>query len=837
MLNDKANQEMNRLLLEGIQLQQAGSIDLAFENFNRILEIDSKHPDGLHYLGVCYYQKGMPIEAEKLIVQAIKVHPIAAMFQNLSVILGSIGRDAEAIEYLKQGVLQEPKSEQLLHSLGVLYMKSNQWKLAQNCFDEILINNKESLVALLNLANCYKNLGCLNEAKSTYLVVLKQEPQLAEAHSNLGSLCIEVGSLEEGLEHHLIASELRPDNDTIFYNLGNAYWAVGKIADALLAYKKALELNPKSVSTVLNYATALQISGQLEQSLELYKEAEGLDPSKSQIYINVGSLYNDLKRYEEATRYLEKGLTLNPNSFNGWTTLGEIHIAQGKYHDALYYLNKALSLEPTNGLVLIQLAYIAERQDSEEDAIKLYKRAMEKNAQSRVINIAADQRAEAALRLSALYASRGYLKEAYESYKFGCEKIEEKHKSFMRKNDEPQSRKIVLLRPAGRSGSLFLHSLIDGHPQISTLPSIIFKGFFGTFVWDGLCPSNTQKDWRETLVKRFFTAYEVFLDADSKLPIPGSPFGSANEVGKQSGLTELGPNKDISLKLDRGELELILLKRLHQVKEISTPRFFEILNDSYEELLGRGGNKEVIFHHIHNPKQMEIVPCLIGFADVQLLNIVREPLQSIESWMKIALDIQTESAEVVMTSYVNALTRLEDFLMVSYNLLNTIYPTAAVRLEDIKKNPNNTFKILMQWMGVEDHSSLRSSTFAGLDYEAPSSTPVRGFETTNLERKSGALFSENDQRVMSLITYPMAVQYGYRESDPIFLKNEIQWFQARVNMPLDFELKIIDKLNSLNYKGDVSSPRSLFKNISNRSINLLTRYGTYPGMAPWLKVN
>ena len=45
-------------------------------------------------------------------------------------------------------------------------------------------------------------------------------------------------------------------------------------------------------------------------------------------------------------------------------------------------------------------------------------------------------------------------------------------------------RNLILLRGFGRSGTLFLHSLIDNHPQISTLPGYFFKGFFGYGVWD-----------------------------------------------------------------------------------------------------------------------------------------------------------------------------------------------------------------------------------------------------------------------------------------------------------------------------------------------------------------
>ena len=47
-----------------------------------------------------------------------------------------------------------------------------------------------------------------------------------------------------------------------------------------------------------------------------------------------------------------------------------------------------------------------------------------------------------------------------------------------------ETKKITLLLHFGRSGTGLLHSLIDGHSNISTLPSIYFSEFFDYFTWN-----------------------------------------------------------------------------------------------------------------------------------------------------------------------------------------------------------------------------------------------------------------------------------------------------------------------------------------------------------------
>lgn len=40
----------------------------------------------------------------------------------------------------------------------------------------------------------------------------------------------------------------------------------------------------------------------------------------------------------------------------------------------------------------------------------------------------------------------------------------------------------------------------------------------------------------------------------------------------------------------------------------------------------------------------------------------------------------------------------------------------------------------------------------------------------------------------------------------------------------------------MGYQKDTSGPRRHFESIATRCLNLLEQFGTYPAMAPWLKV-
>lgn len=298
----------------------------------------------------------------------------------------------------------------------------------------------------------------------------------------------------------------------------------------------------------------------------------------------------------------------------------------------------------------------------------------------------------------------------------------------------------------------------------------------------------------------------------------------------------MGPARDQVLMVDEEKFRVCVLDALTGLNRVSALRFFEIVHAAWDACLFWPHDKPVIFFHIHNPSPMELAQCLTGFEEAQLLNVVREPLQSLESWMRECLRDEG-TAENRYTHYFEAVSRFDEMLNVCCNVSQSLYTAGAIRLEDIKRLPEKALPALAAWMGVANHPCLRESTFAGLEYDAPASTPVKGFETSNLERKPGALFSEYDQRVMNLLLYPIAVQYGYREADAAYLERELAWYQPLIAEPLDFEKKILAQLAEMGYQKDTSGPRRHFESIAQRCIGLLEQFGTYPAMAPWLKVD
>jgi len=113
-----------------------------------------------------------------------------------------------------------------LEQIGNAYQINRNYKLAKDCFEEVLTHNPNNPDYLFNYGNALLSLNQFNKSIEAY---------------------------QKSIKNNLI----RPDADT-FNNLGNAYRRLGKDEDAIISYKKALNINPESIHSKVELTHLMQ---------------------------------------------------------------------------------------------------------------------------------------------------------------------------------------------------------------------------------------------------------------------------------------------------------------------------------------------------------------------------------------------------------------------------------------------------------------------------------------------------------------------------------------------------------------------------------------------------
>jgi cytochrome c-type biogenesis protein CcmH/NrfG len=171
-----------------------------------------------------------------------------------------------------------------------------------------------ALRELFAKANQLSQEGKTDEAIAAYTEVLAKNPQVAEAHYNIGYL--------RGQKKDWPAAEA--------------------------AYLKALEVRPGYGEAISALARVYQDSGQPDKATALLAKAAAENPKDAKVQFNLGVFYLNAGRSEEASAAFQKALEADPTNAEVYYYLGTLAVGQAKTPDAIAHLEKYLSMNPTN---------------------------------------------------------------------------------------------------------------------------------------------------------------------------------------------------------------------------------------------------------------------------------------------------------------------------------------------------------------------------------------------------------------------------------------------------------------------------------------------------------
>jgi hypothetical protein len=389
-------------------------------------------------------------------------------------------------------------------------------------------------------------------------------------------------------------------------------------------------------------------------------------------------------------------------------------------------------------------------------------------------------------------------------------------------------KKITALVHFGRSGTGLLHSLIDGHPEISTLPSIYFSEFFDHFTWKKI----TAGGWEE-MVDRFTSTYEVLFDASSSVPVASKNLRFTNNRGQKEGMTTVGEEKNEILSVDKK----VFVKELKQLMDchdrLDQFTFFKLVHSAYDKALNDHNKKNLIFYHIHNPDNYAQLNFLRLAPNTNWLMMVREPIQCCESWVN----------KVFPDSYRDIAGRIFQMLFEVDHAIYQNDKSIGVRLEDLKEHPKKTIQALCDWLDIKENDSLFQMTAQGKKWWGDPSSPdyskeaMSPFGKTSIKRKLGSVFSENDQFILRTLFYPFSVRFNYVEENLQQFKNDLQTIRPMLDQMFDFEKRIIEKTKGSVENFMQSGPYLYLRSGMIERWNTLNTLHTYPNMLTLLKIN
>ena len=172
----------------------------------------------------------------------------------------------------------DPESGQSLLDFDVGELARDAAPLARRAVDEAERRHGEEELS----ADAWYALGYDLETTSAeaacaaYERALALDPELPDAHLNLGRLLHEAGDLAAAEHHYRDALALRPGDATAAFNLGVALEDAGRLPEASDAYELAIAADPRAADAHHNLAWVYERLGEPQAALRHWKAYKSL---------------------------------------------------------------------------------------------------------------------------------------------------------------------------------------------------------------------------------------------------------------------------------------------------------------------------------------------------------------------------------------------------------------------------------------------------------------------------------------------------------------------------------------------------------------------------------
>lgn len=228
-----------------------------------------------------------------------------------------------------------------------------------------------------------------------------------------------------------------------------------------------------------------------------------------------------------------------------------------------------------------------------------------------------------------------------------------------------------------------------------------------------------------------------------------------------------------------------------------------------------------LFYHMHMPdfdvaKTREIF-CKTEFKRIENLFIIREPVQHCFSWIRRVAMKQERNTLLKRDELFCHVVKSEMGIMLEQK--DEYDNVQVIRFEDLKLQPKKTMKSLCKWLQIPYMDILKDTTLNGIKIYFPTYTEsgvkyITGNDTTAVAQKD---FSEVltlwDEARLNIICSKFKKAYGYECEVPDFMEYSMEWLEGLLKENFRFCSIVQDVLEECGPQSDIYDVNEFVKSL------------------------
>lgn len=322
-----APSEPRWIYFRGVTAEAQGRYDDAVDHFQRTSTLHAEHLPSLLRLGHIALERHQLSAAKASFQRVLSRQPnSAAAFYGLGRV-AALQQDAqEAVSRFEQSLRFQPDASAVHHQLGLAYRDLGRMELAKE-----------------HLAQSGARRPRFEDPWTDAAMTLVSG---ARMHLVQGGRESHAGRLQEALRHFRRAVEIDPELPQAHHNLGATLGALGQHGDALASLEASIELEPNLADVHFDRAMALRHLSRPDDAIQAVERAIELDPGDRDARRLRASLLHGHGRSREARSELRRLLREDPQDSANRLQLAPIEEALGDHRAAVRLFAEVGSAEP-----------------------------------------------------------------------------------------------------------------------------------------------------------------------------------------------------------------------------------------------------------------------------------------------------------------------------------------------------------------------------------------------------------------------------------------------------------------------------------------------------------
>jgi tetratricopeptide (TPR) repeat protein len=357
--------------------------DAAEANFKKAVALGPKSMNALVSLGSFYQTRGRFPEAEQVFRRAIETaadDPSPRL--SLAALYMAENKPGQAEEFLRQSKKDFPNDSVGYRMLGDFYYANNQLDKATAEYATLYQDHAKDLVVKKNYIQLLILKDRLDEARKLNDEVVKVKRDDPDAQVYKGEIEIRSGKANDAVTTLQAVLKNDPENAVAHYQLGLAFDQLGNSNRAEAEWRDAIRLRPDIVEA---YRALAGVAIHRDDAGELAKDADqiiALQPAAPDGYLLRAVADIDRKEFSTADEYIHRSLEKEPNNPAAYVQLGNLRMAQNKYAEAQKAYQQGLDQDPNSTDALGGLLNVDQAQKQPDRAIARLKTQLSRYPQN-----------------------------------------------------------------------------------------------------------------------------------------------------------------------------------------------------------------------------------------------------------------------------------------------------------------------------------------------------------------------------------------------------------------------------------------------------------------------